>query len=132
MAKTIKCSILTPEASIFEGEVEFAVVQAHNGEMGFLFNHTPLISELGIGEIRLSNSNSVEYLVVEGGIVEIIDNNMTILAESAIRKADLDKFELEEKMKELDSAEIAPFSKEGMLLTLEKQKVKARLKVASR
>jgi F-type H+-transporting ATPase subunit epsilon len=61
MNRKINCSILTPERTLYEGDVDMAVVQAHDGEMGFLGGHAPLISELGIGEIRLKNANSTEY-----------------------------------------------------------------------
>jgi len=81
--KKIACTILTPERNLFDGEIAFAVVDAHNGEMGFLVDHAPLISELGVGEVRLSDGKSTEYFVVEGGIVEIRTNKMIILAEKA-------------------------------------------------
>ena len=80
--KKIKCSILTPDRYLFEGEVAFAVVQAYNGEMGFLVDHAPLISELGLGEIRLQDGKTTEYFVIEGGVVEIRDNKLIILTET--------------------------------------------------
>ncbi|MCP4131885.1 MAG: ATP synthase F1 subunit epsilon [bacterium] len=132
MKRTINCSILTPEKVVYEGDIEFAVVQAHDGEMGFLFNHSALISELGVGEIRLSNDVKTEYLVVEGGIVEFLDNKMIILAESAVKKDDLDSDEIQKQLNELGSTAVDPFSKEGYMITLEKDKLQARLKVASR
>ncbi len=99
--KRIKCSILTPERNLFDGETDFAVVQAYNGEMGFLVDHAPLIAELGIGEIRLRDSKTTEYFMVEGGIVEIRNNKMIVLAEKAMKKEELDKKELEIKLKEM-------------------------------
>jgi len=133
MSRKINCSILTPERSLFEGDVDFAIVQAHNGEMGFLVNHAPLISELGVGEIRLREGKSTEYLVVEGGVVEIKDNRLIILAESAMKKSELDPQEIEAKLKELSELkdkEYAKFSNERYLIQLEEEKCKARLKVA--
>ncbi|HNX25702.1 MAG TPA: ATP synthase F1 subunit epsilon [Spirochaetota bacterium] len=134
MERVINCSILTPERLIYEGEVGFAVVQAHDGEMGFLYGHSPLISKLGIGEIRLNNPKSVDYLVVEGGVVEIKNNKLIILAEKAFRKSDLSAADLDLKMKELDSqmSEMAVFSEDKFILKLEKDKLKVRLKVARR
>ncbi|MCU0847209.1 MAG: ATP synthase F1 subunit epsilon [Spirochaetes bacterium] len=133
MSRKISCSILTPERSLFEGDVDFVIVQAHNGEMGFLINHAPLISELGVGEIRLREGKSTEYLVVEGGVVEIKDNRLIILAESAMKKSELDPQEIEAKLKELTELkdkEYAKFSNERYLIQLEQEKFKARLKVA--
>lgn len=134
MERVINCSILTPERMIYEGEVGFAVVQAHDGEMGFLYGHSPLISKLGVGEIRLNNPKSVDYLLVEGGVVEIKNNKLIILAERAYKKSDLDLAELDAKLKELDSnmEQSAPFSEEKLLMRLEKDQLKVKLKVARR
>src|SRR3990172_1070888 len=115
--KKIACTILTPERNLFDGEIAFAVVDAHNGEMGFLVDHAPLISELGVGEVRLSDGKSTEYFVVEGGIVEIRTNKMIILAEKASKKEELDKRELEiqlHELLELKEKEYKAFSLEWM------------------
>ncbi len=131
----IQCSILTPERSLFEGETAFAVVQAHNGQMGFLVDHAPLISQLGIGEIRLSDGKTTEYFIVEGGIVQIQSNRMIILAEKAAKKGELDKKELEQKLKEVKeqkAKEYKAFSPEWILLQDEEYRLKARIRVASR
>ena len=134
MERVINCSILTPERLIYEGEVGFAVVQAHDGEMGFLYGHSPLISRLGIGEIRLNNPKSVDYLVVEGGVVEIKNNKLIILAEKAFKKSDLSASDLDLKMKDLDNQmnEMPQYSEDKFILKLEKDRLKVRLKVARR
>jgi F-type H+-transporting ATPase subunit epsilon len=132
MTRKLKCSILTPDRVLFEGPVDFAVVQAYDGEMGFLYNHAPLVAELGIGEIRLRNAEQANYLVIEGGFVEIKDNELIILAESATRKEELLKDEIERKFKELSVAEKPKTFKDKMLLSIELKKLTARLKVAAR
>jgi len=134
MERVINCNILTPEKQIYEGQIGFAVVQAHDGEMGFLYGHSPLISKLGIGEVRLNNPKSVDYLVIEGGVVEMKDNRLIVLAEKAYKKSDLSAQELESKMKELDAqmSQMDKFSEEKFELKLEKDKLKVRLKVAKR
>jgi F-type H+-transporting ATPase subunit epsilon len=133
--KKIKCSILTPERSLFDGETEFAVVQAHNGEMGFLVDHAPLISELGIGEIRLREGKSVEYYMVEGGIVEIRSNKLIILAEKAYKKNELDKKALEIELKyvkEQKEKDFKTFSSGWIQLQDREVRIKAKIKVAAR
>ena len=135
MERVIKCSILTPEKLIYEGEVGFAVIQAHNGEMGFLYGHSPLISKLGIGEVRLNNPNKgVDYLMVEGGVVEIKNNNLIVLAERAFNQSDFSADELKDKIKAIDEeiTQLPPFDEEKAELRLEKEKLKIRLKVALR
>jgi len=130
MSRKISCSILTPEKFVYEGETEFAVVQAYNGEMGFLLNHAPLIAELGTGEIRLRDKDSAMFFVVEGGIVEIRNNNLIVLAESAVPREDLDVDDLEDELKELKSMEFEPFSDERFEVQQEIERTKIKLKVA--
>ncbi len=132
MERVLNCSILTPERLIYEGDVSFAVVAAHDGEMGFLYGHSPLISKLGVGEIRLNNTKSVDYLLVEGGVVEIKNNKLIVLAEKAFKQSDLNTADLEAKMRELDAKinESARFSDEKMLLKIEKDQLKVKLKVS--
>jgi len=71
MSMKLQCTILTPDRILYEGDVHFAVVQAYDGEAGFLYNHAPLVSELGIGEVRLRTGELTEFFTVEGGFVEI-------------------------------------------------------------
>ena len=132
MERVLNCSILTPERLIYEGDVSFAVVAAHDGEMGFLYGHSPLISKLGVGEIRLNNTKSVDYLIVEGGVVEIKNNKLIILAEKAYKQSDLNTADLEAKMKDLDEKmnALPKFSDDKILLKFEKEQLKVRLKVS--
>ncbi|NLV68189.1 MAG: ATP synthase F1 subunit epsilon [Spirochaetes bacterium] len=134
MERVINCTVLTPERLVYEGDVGFAVVQAYNGEMGFLYGHSPLISRLGVGEVRLNNPKSVDYLIIEGGVVEIKDNKLIVLAEKAYHKKDLSAAELESKLKELDEkmSSIPQFSEEKFILRVEKDMLKLKLKVAKR
>ena len=134
MERLLDCTILTPEKLIYEGEAGFAVVQAYNGEMGFLYDHSPLISMLGIGEVRLRNPKTTDYFVIEGGIVEIKNNKLIILAEKAFRQSDLNAAELKKKIEEYDQtiAEEKPGFKERFLIKVEQDKLRIRLKVAKR
>lgn len=121
----IKCTILTPEKMIYDGDVDFAVVEAHDGARGFLYNHCPMISELGIGEVKLRIGDSTEYMVVEGGLVEIKDNKMIVLAESAVKKSDLNKDEIQSQLDKISGST----SKEKIDLIIEEKKLKAKLKL---
>jgi F-type H+-transporting ATPase subunit epsilon len=134
MERLLDCTILTPEKLIYEGEAGFAVVQAYNGEMGFLYDHSPLISMLGIGEVRLRNPKTTDYFVIEGGIVEIKNNKLVILAEKAFRQSELNAVELQNKISEYDEtiAREKPDFRERFLIKVEQDKLKIRLKVAKK
>ncbi len=132
MERKIECSIITPDRVIFEGQVDYAVVQAFDGEMGFLYNHAPLISELGIGELRLRKNSDIQYMVVEGGFVEIRDNELSVLAENAYIKNDLSKEQIEQDIKDLKQTSKTAADMEKMNFEVELTKLNAKLKVASR
>ncbi len=132
MAMKLNCNVLTPERQIYEGQVDFAVVQAHDGEMGFLYNHAPLISELGTGEIRLRSGDSTEYFYVDGGFVEIKNNSLIILAQEAVNKQDLKPELLESKIKEITALPKPEAFAERLSIDIELRKLKARLKIAKK
>lgn len=117
---------------MFEGDVSFAVVQAHDGEMGFLVDHSPIIAELGAGELRLSEANKTERFVIEGGIVEVKSNKMIVLAERAFRKEEIVAVDVERRIKELQEKTFERFSPERYEVQAEISTLRKRLKVASR
>jgi F-type H+-transporting ATPase subunit epsilon len=132
MSLKINCTLLTLDEILYEGSVELAIVQSSDGEMGFLYNHAPLVTELGFGEIRLYSGDSVRHMVIEGGFAEIRQNELTILAESAFKKESLSLPDLQNKFNELTTREKSKNQVENFMLQVELKKVKARLKVASR
>ena len=132
MERKIDCRIVTPDRVFFEGQIDLAVVQAYDGEVGFLYNHAPFISQLGYGEVRLRNGNSTEYLIVEGGFIEINNNELIVLAENAFKKEELLKDEIEMEITELINNKKSIDNKEEVILDIEIKKRKARLKVAMR
>ncbi len=77
--------IITPDEKFFEGEVESATFPGIDGSFQVLNNHAPLISTLGKGDIRftrLVEKKPVEtHVLVEGGIVEVLNNRVSVLAE---------------------------------------------------
>lgn len=134
MKQRIECSISTPERFIYEGEIDFAVLHAHDGERGYLINHTPFISQLGEGEVRLSTDRKVEYFFIEGGIVEVCDNRMIILAENAYEKSELDAAAIESQLEHLagEISETSPFTRDGMSVRAQSRRLKLHLRVARR
>ncbi len=132
MALKLSCTVLTPDRVLFNDKVDFVVVQAKDGEMGFLYNHVPLMSQLGIGTLRLYTGDKVDYLHIEGGLVEIRNNEMIVLAENALKKEELSADELKKKLSDLTSAEKAVDAKERFLRQVEIEKTKRRLKLALR
>ena len=77
--KTLSVSISSPEKVVFQGDAEMVVVNAFEGEMGFLADHAPLVAKLRPGNIRVkSKEKTLEFAGTEG-FVEVLDNKITIL-----------------------------------------------------
>ncbi|MCL2026666.1 MAG: ATP synthase F1 subunit epsilon [Leptospirales bacterium] len=134
MGGKINCTVITPEKTFYDGEVDSSVIQTHDGGRAFLHNHTSFVAKLGVGEIRLKVDGSPEFLFVEGGVAEVKDNKVVILAERAFFIQDLDKVQIENALKDLDSrkAELAKFSPEREEISAEQSALRARLKTALR
>ncbi len=81
MADQLSCSILTPEGSVYEGEVQSIVAPAVDGELGILKGHAPLITALGKGKLRVSTASGNDSWSIEGGFLEVLSNKVVILAE---------------------------------------------------
>ena len=92
MANTIHVDVVSAEAQIFSGEAEFVALPGETGELGIYPRHTPLITRIRPGEVRIRTGSGEEELIfVAGGILEVQPNGVTVLADTAIRGADLDE-----------------------------------------
>lgn len=76
-------TIITPDKQVFSGEVDMASFPGSDGSFQVLNNHAPLVSSLGKGDITYRNRDSATNIYVEGGVVEVLNNNITVLAEKA-------------------------------------------------
>ncbi|MBN2500925.1 MAG: ATP synthase F1 subunit epsilon [Anaerolineales bacterium] len=79
----IRCEIVSQDRTVFEGDVDIVTVPGVNGEMGILPNHSPLLSTMSIGVIKVRYSGQEEIFTVTGGLVEIQPTIVTILADAA-------------------------------------------------
>lgn len=80
---TFKCTVVTPEQMVIETDCKLAIFPAHDGLMGILQNHAPLIGRVGHGKLRLETTNGVKEYYIDGGFVQIKDNVLTILSDGA-------------------------------------------------
>jgi len=74
--------IITPDKSVFEGEVSSAQFPGTQGSFEVLNNHAPLISTLENGRVRVTTATGNQYFNVNGGVVEVLKNRIILLAES--------------------------------------------------
>lgn len=83
MAGTFSLRIVSPEGNVLKEDVEFVVLPGGLGELGILPNHAPLISGLNVGVIRYTLNSTIKRVAISGGFVEVIDNSVTVLADTA-------------------------------------------------
>ena len=87
----IHVSIVTPEETTFDADVDSVVVPMLDGELGILSDHAPMIGRLGPGELRInSKGTQTQSFYVDGGFVQIADNIVSILTGVSMPAADLD------------------------------------------
>ena len=92
MAMTIHVDIVSAEAEIYSGLVEAVFATAVEGEIGIYPRHTPLLTQLKPGEVRvLKSDGEQEFFYVSGGMIEVQPHVVTVLADTALRAADVDE-----------------------------------------
>jgi len=106
MASTIHVDVVSAEASIFEGEAEFVALPGETGELGIYPQHTPLITRIRPGAVRIkvAGRTDEEFVFVAGGILEVQPSRVTVLADTAIRGHDLDEAKAESAKKAAEEA----------------------------
>lgn len=93
MSLRVHVDVVSAEEMIFSGETEFAVFPGEAGELGIYPRHTPLLTRIKPGTVRLKVPDREEYelVYVSGGMLEVQPDMITVLADTAIRAADLDE-----------------------------------------
>jgi F-type H+-transporting ATPase subunit epsilon len=106
MANTIHVDVVSAEESIFSGDAEFVVLPGEAGELGIYPRHTPLITRIRPGSVRIRVPGEVEeqLIFVAGGILEVQPNVITVLADTAIRGRDLDEAKAREALQRAEEA----------------------------
>jgi F-type H+-transporting ATPase subunit epsilon len=105
-ASTIHVDVVSTEASIFSGEAEFVVLPGEAGELGIYPRHTPLITRIKPGAVRImpAGGGEEQLIFVAGGILEVQPHLVTVLADTAIRGHDLDEAKASEAIKKAEEA----------------------------
>jgi F-type H+-transporting ATPase subunit epsilon len=94
---TIKVDVVSAERSLFEGEAKFVVLPGESGEIGVLPGHTPLITRIRPGTLKIVMPDDTEELIfVAGGLLEVQPHHVTVLSDTAIRADDLDEAKAEQ------------------------------------
>lgn len=79
-------ALITPEATIYEGEADMVVLPAWDGEMGILRGHAPMMALLGQGELRITRDGAETTFYVSGGFMQVADDVVSVLSETAEKR----------------------------------------------
>lgn len=138
MASTVLCSIVSAEEEIFSGQVEMVVASGTQGELGIMPGHTPLLTGVKPGPVRLILEGGAEEIYfASGGYLEVQPTSITILADTALRADDLDEAaavqakqkaekELQDAKADIDFARVAADLQEQAALLRTIQKIRDR------
>jgi F-type H+-transporting ATPase subunit epsilon len=86
----LECIIVTPEATALQTPARFVAVPLYDGELGIAPGHSPFIGRLGYGELRVEEGGKTQRLYVDGGFVQVVNNQVAVLTNHAIPVEKLD------------------------------------------
>lgn len=114
MANTIHVDVVSAEEQIFSGDAEFVVLPGVLGELGIYPRHTPLLTQIRPGAVRIKMPGQAqeELVFVQGGFLEVQPHMVTVLADTAIRAKDLDEVKAQEARRAAEEAMQNKTSKE--------------------
>lgn len=88
---TVEVLVATAEREVYRGEADFLAAPGAAGELGIMPKHTPLLSALMAGELRIHRSEEIDEVFISGGFIEVQPNMITVLADTAERASDVDE-----------------------------------------
>jgi F-type H+-transporting ATPase subunit epsilon len=77
----MRVTVISPEASLFDGEAEAVVAPAYDGQVGILQNHAPFMTLLGTGVLTVRHQDATSQFTVSGGFLQVVDNVVRVVAE---------------------------------------------------
>lgn len=81
----MELNIITPDQSVFSGQATSVTVPGSAGSFEILKDHAPIISTLEDGKVIIRNDKNIEIIIIKGGVVEVLNNKITVLAEGVIK-----------------------------------------------
>ena len=100
--------VVTPDKLVFDGEAERVFARGIDGDFAVLYNHIPVMTPIGVGELRIEMNGESSYVAIDSGIFEISNNHINVLSNDAMMAEDIDvaraKMELERKERQKQNA----------------------------
>ncbi|MBA2264608.1 MAG: F0F1 ATP synthase subunit epsilon [Chloroflexi bacterium] len=99
----LRLEIVSPERRVYDDEVDMVIVPGRNGQLGILPRHTPLISSLGVGELRIKKDGTEQSLLISGGFVEVRPDKVIVMADLAEHSDEIDEAKAVEARKRAEA-----------------------------
>ena len=100
----LRLEIVTPEKLAFEDDVDSVVLPGSQGELGVLPHHAPLVSTLGVGELRIRKGGNEEAFAIVGGFLQVLPDKVVVMAETADMASEIDVEKAEAARREAEKA----------------------------
>ena len=131
MAKTLQCTVVTPERKALDQAADFVALPLYDGEIGIGPDHAPLIGRLGFGEMRLRQGGTVSRYYVDGGFVQVVKNQVTVLTAQAVPAAEVDAAAAQAQLDEARNQRV-PTDEQRQVRDRTVAQARGRLRVARR
>ena len=125
----IQLEIVTPERLAYSDTVDSVIVPGSEGELGVLPHHAPLVSTLGIGELRIRKGGTEESFAIVGGFLQVRPDKVVVMAETADMASEIDLERAHEARKEAERALEAGFREGADLAAARAQLQQARMRI---
>ena len=100
----IKLEIVTPERLVFDETVDGVTLPGSEGELGVLPHHAPLVSTLGVGELRIRSGGTEDWFAIAGGFVQVLPDKVVVMAETADMASEIDLEKAQEARRDAERA----------------------------
>ena len=101
---TLLLEIVTPEKLAYRDQVDEVLVPSADGQLGILPHHTPLITTLGVGELRIRKGATEEYFAVAGGFLQVRPDKVVVMAETADIASEIDLERAQQARRDAEAA----------------------------
>ena len=106
------CRVITPEEVIYDGEADLVIARIADGDLGVLVDHSPLVSTVEVGEVRIREDDEQHVYATSDGFFKVSENLVQVLVEEAVSPGDIDVDEAENRVEEAER-ELSEVSEEA-------------------
>ena len=130
MADSFRCSIVTPAATVFDGDVAYAQTPAWDGSLGVMPSQSPMLTRLDIGALRLDlPGGGSEHFLIEGGFAQIGGDVLNIITDRCMKAEDIDSAEAEAELREAN-ARVTQNGQDQAAVARDQRRAAAKLAIA--